>query len=44
VLVAGNPTDQIDALTAAGVQGFVHVQSDAVATLTQWQDRLGMAK
>ena len=25
VLVAGNPKEQIDALKAAGVQGFVHV-------------------
>ncbi|BCS34872.1 hypothetical protein TBR22_A40980 [Luteitalea sp. TBR-22] len=44
VIVAGNPKDRIDALTAAGVQGFVHVQSDAVQTLTQWQDRLGMPR
>jgi methylmalonyl-CoA mutase len=42
VLVAGNPKDQIDALKAAGVQGFVHVQSDMVQTLTEWQDKLGM--
>jgi methylmalonyl-CoA mutase len=42
VLVAGHPKDHIEALTAAGVQGFVHVQSDAVQVLTQWQDRLGM--
>jgi len=42
VIVAGNPKDQIEALKAAGVQGFVHVQSDAVETLTAWQDRLGM--
>jgi methylmalonyl-CoA mutase len=42
VLVAGNPKDQIEALKAAGVQGFVHVQSDAVETLTAWQDRIGM--
>jgi methylmalonyl-CoA mutase len=42
VIVAGNPKDQIDALKAAGVQGFVHVQSDAVETLTGWLDRLGM--
>jgi methylmalonyl-CoA mutase len=42
VIVAGNPKDQIDALKAAGVQDFVHVQTDAVATLTAWQDRLGM--
>jgi methylmalonyl-CoA mutase len=42
VLVAGNPKDQIAALEAAGVQGFVHIQSDAVQTLTDWQNRLGM--
>ncbi len=42
VLVAGNPKDQIAALEAAGVQGFVHVFSDAVETLTEWQNRLGM--
>ena len=42
VVVAGNPKDQIAALEQAGVQGFIHVASDAVATLTQWQDRLGM--
>ena len=42
VLVAGNPKDQIDALKAAGVQGFLHLGSDAVETLTQWQTRLGM--
>ncbi len=40
VLVAGNPKDQIEALKAAGVQGFVHVQSDAVQTLSQWQERI----
>jgi methylmalonyl-CoA mutase len=42
VLVAGNPKDQIEALQAAGVQGFIHVFSDAIQTLTQWQDKLGM--
>ncbi len=42
VIVAGYPRDRIDDLRAAGVQGFVHVRSDAVATLTEWQDRLGM--
>jgi methylmalonyl-CoA mutase len=42
VLVAGNPKDQIEALKAAGVQGFIHVMSDAVETLTEWQIRLGM--
>jgi methylmalonyl-CoA mutase len=42
VLVAGNPKDQADPLTAAGVQGFVHVGSNIVQTLTAWQDALGM--
>ena len=42
VLVAGNPKDQIEALQAAGVQGFIHILSDAVQTLTEWQDKLGM--
>lgn len=42
VIVAGNPKEQIEALQAAGVQGFIHVASDAVETLTSWQDRLGM--
>lgn len=42
VVVAGNPTDHLDALRAAGVAGFVHLGSDIVATLTEWQDRLGM--
>jgi len=42
VIVAGNPKDQIEALQNAGVQGFVHVMSNAVETLTHWQDRLGM--
>ena len=41
-IVAGNPVDQLDALRAAGVAGFVHAGSDAVATLTEWQDRLGL--
>ena len=42
VIVAGQPKDQIEALRAAGVAGFVHAQSDAVATLTEWQQRLGI--
>jgi len=42
VIVAGLPKDQVDALTAAGVAGFVHVRSNAVETLREWQDRLGI--
>ena len=30
VIVAGNPKDQIEALNAAGVQGYIHIASDAV--------------
>jgi len=42
VLVAGNPKDQIEALEIAGVKGFIHVLSDVAATLTEWQDKLGL--
>jgi methylmalonyl-CoA mutase len=42
VLVAGNPKDQIELLQRAGVQGFIHVSSDLIQTLKQWQDKLGM--
>lgn len=42
VLVAGNPKEEIAALKSAGIQGFVHVLSDAIETLTEWQNRLGM--
>jgi len=41
VIVAGNPKDQIDALRSAGVAGFVHVFSNLVDTLTEWQSKLG---
>jgi methylmalonyl-CoA mutase len=44
VLVAGNPKDAIEALRAAGIADFVHVGSNAVETLTAWQDRLGMER
>lgn len=44
VIVAGYPKDQMDALTAAGVAGFVHVRSNAVETLRGWQDRLGVGR
>lgn len=42
VLIAGLPKRHTDALQAAGIQGFVHAGSDMVATLTHWQDRLGL--
>jgi methylmalonyl-CoA mutase len=42
VVVAGNPKEQIEEIKAAGVQGFVHVLSNMVETLTEWQDKLGI--
>jgi methylmalonyl-CoA mutase len=42
VLVAGNPKEQIEALQAIGVRGFIHIFSDAIQTLTEWQNQLGM--
>ena len=44
VVVAGYPKDHLEALTTAGVSGFVHAASNAVDTLTQWQDRMGMGR
>jgi methylmalonyl-CoA mutase len=43
VIVAGNPKEQIEQLKAAGVGGFVHVLSNAVETLNEWQKKLGIA-
>ena len=43
VVVAGNPKDQMEALKAAGVAGFIHVFSNLVETLTEWQNRLGVS-
>ena len=42
VIVAGNPVAQRDELRELGVQGFVHLGSDAVETLAEWQNRLGI--
>jgi methylmalonyl-CoA mutase len=44
VLVAGYPKASIDELKQAGIADFVHVQSNAVETLTTWQDRMGMGR
>jgi methylmalonyl-CoA mutase len=42
VIVAGLPKEQVEALRAAGVAGFIHARSNGVETLTTWQDRLGL--
>ena len=44
VVVAGEPKAQLEALKAAGVQGFIHPRTDAVAALTEWQRRLGITE
>jgi methylmalonyl-CoA mutase len=41
VHVAGWPTESVDALKAAGVDGFIHVRADLIETLTELMDRLG---
>ena len=42
VMVAGNPKEQIDALQGRRRAGLHSRLSDAIQTLTEWQDRLGM--
>ena len=40
IVVAGNPKESIEELKAIGVAGFVHVLSNQIDTLREWQDRL----
>ena len=42
VVVAGDPKEQREQIKAAGVQGFIHIRSDAIAALTDWETRLGI--
>jgi methylmalonyl-CoA mutase len=41
VLVAGNP-ESAEHLRAAGVADFIHIRSNPIEVLTNWQQRLGM--
>ena len=41
VIVAGNPASA-EALRSLGVAGFVHVRSNPIEVLTEWQERLGL--
>jgi len=41
LIVAGKPEDAL-ALAAAGVADFVHVRTNAIESLTQWQTKLGI--
>jgi methylmalonyl-CoA mutase len=42
VVVAGDPKGQLEEMKALGVQGFIHIRSDAIAALTEWETRLGI--
>ena len=44
VIVAGDPKAQLDQLKAIGVQGFIHIRTDAITALTEWQNRLGIGR
>jgi methylmalonyl-CoA mutase len=35
LLLAGHPADQLEALRAAGIQGFIHIKASLTETLTQ---------
>ena len=41
VLIAGYP-DSAERLTESGVAGFVHIRSNPIELLTEWQHRLGI--
>jgi methylmalonyl-CoA mutase len=41
VLIAGNP-EQAEQLRAGGVADFIHIRSNPIEVLTNWQQRLGM--
>jgi methylmalonyl-CoA mutase len=42
LVIAGNPKEHIEALKAAGIRHFIHVRSDVLETLQQFQDELGI--
>jgi methylmalonyl-CoA mutase len=41
VIVAGNP-ESVEPLRAAGVADFIHVRSNPIEVLTNWQQQLGI--
>jgi methylmalonyl-CoA mutase len=41
VLVAGNP-ESVEQLRSAGVADFIHIRSNPIEVLTNWQQRVGM--
>jgi len=44
VLLAGYPTDQVDAFKAAGVDDFIHVNANCQALLSTLQQKMGVAQ
>jgi methylmalonyl-CoA mutase len=42
VAVAGDPKGQLEQIKAVGVQGFIHIRTNAIAALTEWETRLGI--
>ncbi len=41
-MVAGYPKDDIEQLKRDGVADFIHVRSNALQVLTDWQRQLGV--
>ena len=42
VVVAGNPTEHLEMLKAAGVDDFIHVKVNALETLKAYQRKFGI--
>ncbi len=42
VLVAGNPTEIIEQLKTAGVDGFIHMKTNVLDALTRYNDQFGI--
>jgi methylmalonyl-CoA mutase len=42
VVVAGNPSEAVDALTEAGVDAFIHLRTNALEALRNFHTRLGV--
>lgn len=44
VVLAGNPAGTADVLKEAGLQYFIHVKSNVLETLQEFQQKLGITK
>ncbi len=43
VIIAGNPAEHIETLKTAGVDDFIHVKTNALASLQSYQEKLGVS-